>query len=105
MSGGSYDYLFGVFHMAEGYENARRPLINMINDLKTENWDLANRDQVAAGLEKVLDRLEPPHVDDDLIQVMRAIEWWQSCDWGIEQVREAVKTWLDNGSKVWEDNQ
>lgn len=37
---------------------------------------------------------------DDLIPLLKALEWWKSCDWGEDKYRECVKAfkekWINN---------
>lgn len=43
---------------------------------------------------------------DDLIPLLKALEWWKSCDWGEDKYRECVKgfkkKWI-NSSKGQEE--
>lgn len=43
---------------------------------------------------------------DDLIPLLKALEWWKSCDWGEDKYRECVKNFKEkwiNSSKGQEE--
>lgn len=79
MSGGSYDYLY--FH-APDLGGRRGQLEAMAERLE----GLPYAAKAAAATRRILADLG----DESLADVWHAVEWWDSADYGEEQVRDAV---------------
>jgi hypothetical protein len=79
MSGGSYKYLY--FQVSELGGN-RGELESMAARLD----GLPYAAQAAAATRRILEAIS----DEKLAAVWRAVEWWDSGDYGEDQVREAV---------------
>lgn len=100
MSGGSFNYLCNQFEPEKLFEYDGE-LSRMAGLLTTlEHADAAGETEdviaeIAAFRRRVTRRM------NRLRDVWHAVEWWQSCDWGVDQVTDAVKTYrgLNDGSK------
>lgn len=91
MSGGSYNYVHNVIDLAD--------LLNQENDLR----DMADRlaglgyaEDAARETEELLLMLRQWKIRADvrlqrLSPVWKAVEWWDSCDYSEEQVRQALE--------------
>lgn len=105
MSGGSFDYLYyklnanDANYFLDNLEGIEL-ICNMINELKqygkagvdgaNEAWnDLQMYCVLIQDLGKKVNDLND--VFERLSNVMKAVEWHQSSDWGIDQVKEALK--------------
>lgn len=102
MSGGSYNYLCGALDL-EDLLNKRRDLEAMANRLETLS-EIEFPGAHAAGkmTRELLVKIElwESHASITaglLSDVWRGIEWWDSCDWGPDQVREELDKLLKNG--------
>ena len=90
MSGGSYDYLGTVFDL-EGLLQKRHQLdamrdrlagLGYAKDAALETEELIRiLRQYDVRIEAAINRLQP---------VWKAIEWWDSCDWGENSVKRAL---------------
>lgn len=84
MSGGSYNYLF--CHV-RGLEEQRGDLEAMTRRLT----GLPYAQQAAEASRQVITLLDQAEVAaQELAEAWRAVEWWDSADYGEDQVREAV---------------
>jgi len=91
MSGGSFGYL--CYKEADELFSSgpRRELASMIEALsEIPNAEDAAREtaELEALLKRTLFRVEA--MQKRLSPVWRAVEWWHSCDWGPDQVQEAL---------------
>jgi hypothetical protein len=78
MSGGSFNYLYSKDLCQGGYE-----LREMADWLRTAGFE-----DIAVATEACLASCEPP---DELRYVWKAVEWFESGDWGMHEVAQAVK--------------
>lgn len=90
MSGGSYNYLCDVWDLDKLLQQ-EYSLEKMAARLAGLGWA---RD-AARETEELLVMLRQWQVSADvrverLREVWKAVEWWDSCDWSEEQVREAL---------------
>jgi hypothetical protein len=100
MSGGSYNYLCGVLDL-EDLLSKRRDLESMANRLET----LSEKEFPGAGAAGKLTRellikieLWESHATITaglLSDVWKSVEWWDSCDWGPDQVRAELNQLLE----------
>jgi hypothetical protein len=94
MSGGSYNYLCFA---ADLYDLAqkREDLEAMHDRLAALPWARTAADETARIL-AALDRLDSRiRNSPELREVWRAIEWWDSCDTGEDQARDALRKYED----------
>lgn len=85
MSGGSYEYLYSAAEN-DTLESHREELERMRARLAELG---ATRAAWRTG--EVIRLLDAAKADArQLEQVWHAVEWWDSCDWGEEQVREVL---------------
>ncbi|MEV5944407.1 hypothetical protein [Streptomyces sp. NPDC051994] len=85
MSGGSYNYLF--CHV-RGLEEQRGDLEEMAKRLA----ELAYAQGAAEATRRVMALLDQAEAaSQELAEVWRAVEWWDSGDYGEDQVREAIE--------------
>jgi len=87
MSGGSYDYLY--FHAAElgGHRGQLEAMAERLEGLPYAA-------EAAAATRRILVALG----DEPLASVWRAVEWWDSGDYGEDQVRAAVYNYREQQS-------
>lgn len=116
MSGGSYNYA-GVALDAEGLANNLTSAQELLGDLVRHGapdavivrW--ARLINTLALLRGELDCTAPEIIRaldaevDALQPVTRALEWWQSCDWGEDEFREACREWLAKNGEVSADGE
>lgn len=96
MSGGSYDYLCYDDDLATLAENRTR-LEEMAERLEGLPWARVPAEQTRR-LVYALDILDSRIRNaTELRDVWHAVEWWDSCDYGEYQVREAVRKYEDSG--------
>lgn len=95
MSGGSYNYLYA--HPQGDLEARRGSIEAMRNRLAGLEADRVPGAARAARLTRyVLIHLDlAEQKAQELADVWHAIEWWDSCDYGEEDVRKALTDWLD----------
>jgi hypothetical protein len=88
MSGGSYDYLH--FHAPElgGHRGQLEAMAERLEELPYAGG-------VAAATRHILAVLG----DEALANVWRAVEWWDSGDYGEDQVRDAVAKHKDRADR------
>lgn len=87
MSGGSYDYLYqitldgGIGHAGRYREMA-------------DDHTIAEYPDVQAALRKLADEREALNAKHNALRdLMHAIEWVRSCDWGPDQLDEVITEW------------
>ncbi|WP_329521188.1 hypothetical protein [Spirillospora sp. NBC_01491] len=94
MSGGSYNYLCWVTHhhpLLEKLATMRGDL----DDMSTRLAELGYAPDAAAETEELLlllrqwENRAQARVNR-LADVWKAVEWWDSCDWGEDRVHEAL---------------
>jgi hypothetical protein len=78
MSGGSFDYLCYL-----SFDGTHQRLLSMADAIDEAVGDSA----AARETRKLANDLEIPQ---DLRDVWRAVEWWKSNDYGIEQAQAAI---------------
>jgi hypothetical protein len=80
MSGGSYDYLY--FHVAElgGHSG-------MLETMAERLEGLPYATEAAVATRRILESIG----DEKLAEVWRAVEWWDSGDYGEDQVRQVIE--------------
>lgn len=99
MSGGSYNYLCSrdpeeLVHCEEAIEE-------MVNRLKELNcWDLAvSVETLHTACTIFLKALEDKQ--DDLQSVLHDVEWYDSCDIGLEELKGTIKKWYDKHNRPY----
>ena len=100
MSGGSYDYLYARFDDVIGELDQHTHLIAMRDRLVGLGYaeDAAREtDEVLLMLLQLQALLKTRHAR--LAPVWRAVEWWDSCDSGEDEVKKALERYR-NGEKV-----
>lgn len=90
VSGGSFNYLCHSWDLSD-LVSKRSHLEAMAEELERLSWAkdaaketrhlVADLNAIEVRVEVALERLRP---------VWKAVEWWRSCDWSEDQVREAV---------------
>lgn len=91
MSGGSFDYLYSRPEARPGeYENMAELM---------DRWP----DAMAAVLRIGALKKEAEAEHEKLSQLLQAVEWWRSCDYGEDQVDEAVAGWRDRQAITFGD--
>lgn len=87
MSGGSFEYL--VYQ-----DNPRGDLVVRM----AEELDALAAEGVEGAAEAAARTREylQPEQDEPVREVWRAVEWWRSCDWGRDQVEDALRDFLRN---------
>lgn len=94
MSGGSYDYLCDAFDLSD-LADKRHQLEAMAERLAGLPWARVPAFETRRLLDAI-DRLSiRVEAAKELRKVWHAVEWWDSCDWGEDQVREAVRAYED----------
>lgn len=84
MSGGSYNYLC---YQTDDLTRHRSDLQQMAERLGGLDWATG----AAAATRNVIRLLDQAEAAaEKLGDVWKAVEWWDSADWGEDQVREAV---------------
>lgn len=92
MSGGSFDYLYAKRAKDAIDPNAIAKMAQLLRELRTPSAEV-----LAMRLEDLSKKLRAVDTDlDSLEEVLRAVEWWQSNDYGPEQVEQACKDWLED---------
>lgn len=96
MSGGSYNYLCHAFDL-DDLLSRRGSLREMADRLA----GLGYAEDAAKETEELLVLLNQWCVRAEvrrsrLAGVWKAVEWWDSCDWGEDQVREALARYRDD---------
>lgn len=85
MSGGSYNYLYA---WTEDLQTRRSDLEDMARRLEGLAW----AGPAAAETRRILRLLnEAEAAAQTLSDAWRAIEWWDSCDWGEDKARRDVE--------------
>lgn len=88
MSGGSYNYLCT---RVQPLDEQRCDLENMARRLEGLEWAGA----AAAETRRVIRLLDEANAAADrLAGAWRAIEWWDSCDWGEDHARRDVEAFV-----------
>jgi hypothetical protein len=87
VSGGSYNYL--CFH-TDNLTEYSGDLDEMVERLNGLPW-AADAAAATRRVQELLDEAEK--AAEALSDVWRAVEWWDSCDWGEDQVREELDEW------------
>ncbi|MFG1963104.1 hypothetical protein [Nonomuraea sp. NPDC049028] len=98
ISGGSYDYLCDIQDL-DDLLGHRYNLKQMSARLAGLGW----AEDAARETEELLVMLRQWQVRAEtritrLRDVWKAIEWWDSCDWSEDQVREALAAYRGDGS-------
>jgi hypothetical protein len=98
VSGGSYNYLGSVCADLGGLLDQREDLRSMADRLA----GLGYAEDAAAETEELLVMLRQWETRAGvrvrrLRDVWKAVEWWDSCDWGEKQVHEALKAYRGDG--------
>jgi hypothetical protein len=97
VSGGSYNYL--CFH-TDNLTEYRGDLDEMAKRLNGLPW----AEDAAAATRRVQELLEQAYqAAEELSEVWRAVEWWDSCDWGEDQVREEIAAYRAKRSVAGEE--
>lgn len=95
MSGGSFDYMFTHVKPLSEY-----PLKKMAETL--EGLEFAGA--AAAATRRCLNLLtEAETLAETLTDPWRAVEWWYSSDWGLDQMREEVERYAPPDGRQAED--
>ncbi|MFE4867721.1 hypothetical protein [Streptomyces sp. NPDC056682] len=79
MSGGSYDYLYWQVPELGGH-------VGQLEAMAERLEALPYAAEAAAATRRILEAIS----DEKLADVWRAVEWWDSGDYGEDQVREAI---------------
>lgn len=99
MSGGSYNYLCGAQDL-EDLLNKQRDLEEMANRLETlSEVEFPGAGAAGKMTRELLVKIElwksnAAITAGLLSDVWKSIEWWDSCDWGPDAVREALQKLL-----------
>lgn len=79
MSGGSYDYLYWRVPELGGHRHQLEAMAERLEALPYATG-------VAAATRRILEAIS----DEKLADVWRAVEWWDSGDYGEDQVRQVI---------------
>ena len=93
MSGGSYNYLF---HADSGnIGNKTEDLTDMVNRLNELGYEQVSKDsQIILDTVKKLDMMI-----DKISNVWKSVEYMDSGDWGIEDVKDEIEKYNDSNKK------
>jgi len=94
MSGGSYDYL--CWKDADQLINSTDTIQEMADRLAGLGYAehaAYETQQILLTIRQFRNRIEA--MRDKLMPVWHAIEWWDSCDWGEDQVKEAIEEYMN----------
>jgi len=98
MSGGSYNYLcYGSDDLAEllGKESDLRDMADRLAGLGYAEDAARETEELLTMLRQWKTRAEVR--GRRLKEVWKAVEWWDSCDWTEDQVREALAKYRGDG--------
>jgi hypothetical protein len=89
MSGGSYDYLYGKdpYSILEAQDDLER-MSNRLAGLGYAEDAAKETEEFVLIIRQFLNRAGARI--DRLAQVWKAVEWWDSCDWGEEETKKAL---------------
>lgn len=97
MSGGSYNYAYEGFAFRDLPRAAEKrwSMRNMAEDMLAEGYaDAANPIvQLVARLDAIEAWIQAME-DGGFADVMRAYEWWKSCDWSQETFEAELEKWF-----------
>jgi hypothetical protein len=82
VSGGSFNYLC----------TQDQPQVDDLRDMAVALEAIAPDSKAAKVTRQLIDN---PLITDELRDVWRAVEWWQSCDWSKGSVYEALGKYED----------
>lgn len=99
MSGGSFNYLCHTWDLNDLVEKR-----GSLEAMATELSGLGYAQDAARETEELLVMLRQWEVRagvriERLREVWKAVEWWRSCDYGEDQVREALAEYRSEGVK------
>lgn len=91
MSGGSFNYLCHAEDLGELWAK-----MDFLEEMASELHKLGYAEDVAVETKELFELLEKCNNEIDqktkgLKEVWRAVEWWRSCDYGEDDVREALE--------------
>lgn len=92
MSGGSYNYLYHT----EEQEFLRYSVISELKQMADRLASLGYASKAAERTNRLVQTLESCLAEacqakNELEDVWQAVEWWDSADWGEEDVKEAIE--------------
>jgi len=88
MSGGSYDYLYFNAPEMGGHRGQLEAMAERLDQLPYAK-------EAAAATRRILLALD----DEALAEVWHAVEWWDSGDYGEDQVRSATSKYAEKTSR------
>lgn len=98
MSGGSFNYLYLAAELGRLGE-CRGMIAEMAEAL--DEYDHPRAGQAASDTRRILATLEQADaLAKDMAEVWHAVEWHHSCDWGGDDVEEALDKY-DEGDTPW----
>lgn len=98
MSGGSYDYLYGASDLEEllGRRNSLREMAERLNGM-VDAEDVFGETEELILMIKAVERRVAVRLKR-LAPVWKAVEWYDSSDWGVDQLKQAITEYRE-GSK------
>jgi hypothetical protein len=98
MSGGSFNYLYGIENLAELGDNHSGPSLDDLQAMAEFLAGLGWADAAAGETREWLELAER-EIPKRLRDVWHAMEWWRSCDYGEDQARAEVQRYDETAAE------